>query len=90
MRLRGALFLLMVTTIVIVAFVLDVGENGALAKGRGGGGGRSSSSGSRSSWRGGYRSSSSGGYSSSGGSRPSWFMVWGIELILDWLKVIEW
>ena len=44
MKLRGTLFLLMMTTLVIVAFVLDVGENGAMARGRGNGGRSSSSS----------------------------------------------
>ena len=61
LKMRGSLFLLLMTAFVIIAFLLDVDDNGAMA--RGGGGGRSSSSGSR--------SSSSGSWSSSSGSRIS-------------------
>ena len=69
MNLRGSLIVSLIITFVIVAFVLDIEENGAMAKGggRGGGGGRSSSS------RGGGRSrgygaaAASGSYGSSAG-----------------------
>ena len=69
LRMRGSLFLLLMTALVIVAFLLDIDDNGAMARGRGGGG-RSSSSGSRSSSKGSW-SSSSGSRTSSSGSRSS-------------------
>ena len=70
LKVRGSLFLLLMTAFVMVAFLLDIDDNGAMARGRGGGGGRSSSSGSRSSSRGSW-SSSSGSKTSSSGSRSS-------------------
>ena len=78
MNLRGSLFVLLIITVVIVTFVLDVKENGALAKalakggGRGGGGwggGRSSSKGGRGSWRGSKSSAAADG-SSAGYKTP--------------------
>lgn len=84
MRLRGTLFLLLMTAFVIVAFVLDVGENGAMARGKGGGcggcgNGARSSSGvytpyrttGGSGWQGRRQSGGPRGRRSPGGSRSS-------------------